>query len=134
MGASASTIKKQAIICKYNKVKFNDLLNVIRDAHEITNYYANTLIQSESKSRLDNYPNYSDVTEEYFNVTRKETVPELEESYYQFYQYINSLQKMYEDPNLNNEQRNDLLSTVFNKAHIVQKNLIDDLWNTCESQ
>ena len=125
--SSSSEIAKN---CKYNKVKFNTLLDIIRDAHKVTLFYASIIIQDKMPLRLSEYVNYTEDTEEYFNQTRKNTREEIKSiidgnpiSYYQ-----------YENINMTETERRQLIQKVFENCYSIQKLLIDDLWQTCNSQ
>jgi hypothetical protein len=121
-------------ICSYNKQIFNTKLDVLRDAHAVTSAYAKLLLEGKFAAKLDKYTNYSDATEEYFNPTRKQVLSNLGSSYYQFYQYINSLKSVYEKTELDETSRRQIVLDVFNKCIIVQKYLIEDLWDDCNKQ
>lgn len=134
MGQSAPEIPEEAYICSYNKYSFDDKLDVIRDAHEVSQYYANLLLLESLPTRLDSYKNYSDHTESYFNPTRKHVLKDLGMSYYKFYQYINSISYLYEKTEMTESSRRKLLSDIFKKCYIVQKYIIEDLWDDCNGQ
>lgn len=136
--SSSSEIAKN---CKYNKVRFNTLLDIIRDAHKVTLFYASIIIQDKMPLRLSEYVNYTEDTEEYFNQTRKNTREEIKSiidgnpiSYYQYYQYLTTLQSRYENINMEETERRQLIQKVFENCYSIQKLLIDDLWQTCNSQ
>lgn len=135
MGSSSSSVPQAALTCAYNKNNFNKLLDITRDAHNVTQFYANILIQETLPLKLDEYKNYTDESEEYFNPTRKTNLPDLESSYYAFFQFLNrTLQEEYEASNNNDQKRRDIITKVFNKAFIVQKYLIEDIWESCNDQ
>jgi hypothetical protein len=137
MGSSHSTPQsvQSAQICQYNKYKFNKQLDIIRDAHNVTQFYANILTQETLPLKLDEYRNYTDETEEYFNPTRKVILPDLGTSYYALFQYIEkTLKDEFESSNNKENQRRDVITNVFNKAFIVQKYIIEDLWESCNDQ
>jgi len=135
MGGSSSTvIPKDAYICKYNKQSFNEKLDIIRDAHEVSQYYASLLLIEKLPIKLDYYKNYSQATEKYFNPTRKNTLADLGMSYFQFYHYLESLQKLYESTDNSENNRRELITSVFNKCYSVQKYIIEDLWEDCNGQ
>jgi hypothetical protein len=128
MGISAShqiplpevpKIPPEAYICKYSKDEFNQLLNIIRDCHNVSQYYSTYLLMEKVPVQLPEYKNYSDESENYFNKTRKELIPDLGMSYYAFYNYITALPRIYESTE---------------SAYIVQKTFIEDLWKTCNIQ
>jgi hypothetical protein len=137
MGQSAPEepqIPEEVYICSYNKYSFDDKLDVIRDAHEVSQYYANLLLLDALPIKLDLYKNYSDHTEEYFNPTRKNVLTDLGMSYYKFYQYINSISELYEKTDMTEASRRKLLTDIFKKCYIVQKYIIEDLWDDCNGQ
>ena len=133
MGGSSS-IPADAYICKYNKESFDTKLDVIRDAHDVSQFYATLLLEEHLPIKLDEYKNYSNETEEYFNPTRKNILTDLGMSYYQFFQYINSIPTLYEKTDMNGLHRRKMITEVFNKCYIVQKYIIEDLWEDCNSQ
>jgi hypothetical protein len=133
MGGSTS-IPADAYMCKYNKASFNQKLDIIRDAHDVSQYYAALLLLPKLPIKLDYYKNYSQVTEEYFNPTRKNELPDLGMSYYQYYQYLDALQKYYEATDIADSDRRIMLSDIFNKCYTVQKYIIEDLWEDCNGQ
>jgi hypothetical protein len=55
-------------------------------------------------------------------------------SYYKFYQYINSIPELYEKTDMTESDRRKLLTDIFNKCYIVQKYIIEDLWDDCNGQ
>jgi hypothetical protein len=143
MGISAShqiplpevpKIPPEAYICKYSKDEFNQLLNIIRDCHNVSQYYSTYLLMEKVPVQLPEYKNYSDESENYFNKTRKELIPDLGMSYYAFYNYITALPRIYESTESSENDRKKLLSDIFNNAYIVQKTFIEDLWKTCNIQ
>lgn len=133
MGNTPS-IPADAYICKYNKESFNQKLDIIRDAHEVSQYYSSLLLIQKLPIKLDYYKNYSEETELYFNNTRKNILPDLNSSYYKFYQYLDSLGEFYENSNNTETDRLKIVTDVFNKCYIVQKYLIEDLWEDCNGQ
>lgn len=134
MGSSQS-VPQAVLICQYNKGRFNKQLDIIRDAHNVTQFYANLLSEETLPIKLSEYKNYTEETEEYFNPTRKITLPDLESSYYIFYQYLTkTLQNIYEASNNNDQKRREIITNVFNKTFIVQKYIIEDLWEGCNDQ
>lgn len=120
--------------CSYDKESFNTKLDVLRDAHEVTSFYSQLLLDGKFAAKLDKYKNYSNATEDYFNPTRREVLSNLGSSYYQFYQYLNSLKGVYENSELDETSRRQIMVDVFNKCIIVQKYLIEDLWDDCNYQ
>lgn len=135
MGGSSSEIPREVLYnCTYNKYNFDEQLNVIRDSREVTQYYAELLLLERLPIKLDLYKNYSDHTEEYFNPTRKQPLTDLGMSYYQFYQYLNSIPELYEKTDMTENDRRQMLTDIFKKCYIVQKYIIEDLWDTCNSQ
>ena len=115
MGQGKPAIPEEVYICSYNKYSFNDKLDVIRDAHDVSQYYANLLLLERLPIKLDLYKNYSDHTEEYFNPTRKNVLTDLGMSYYNFYQYINSVPELYEKTDMAEKDRRKLLTDIFKR-------------------
>lgn len=133
MGGSPPGPPADALICKYNKVSFNNKLNIIRDAHDVSNFYADILLSGNNLPlTFGEYKNYTDETEEYFNKTRKIILPDIGNSYSQVYQYIqNSLKNEYENPNNKDDDRRHIIDRLFKKCYNVQKYIIEDLWDSC---
>lgn len=131
---SSSSVPANAYICKYNKTSFNNKLDIIRDAHEVSQYYATLMLVQKLPVKLDLYKNYSEMTEEYFNPNRKVVLPDLEMSYHQYYQYLQTLSEYYEQSNNTENDRREILTKIFNKCYTVQKYLIEDLWEDCNGQ
>lgn len=134
MGQGEPSIPPEAYFCRFNKRNFNKRLDIIRDAHEVSQFYAELLLEERLPITLPEYKNYSDATEEYFNPTRKQNVADLGMSYAQFYQYLNTLQMLYEKPDVTDKDRTVLITDVFKKCYIVQRALIEDLWYDCSGQ
>lgn len=133
MGSGQPGPPADALICQYNKVNFNDKLDIIRDAHDVSNFYAEILLlDGNLPLKLNEYRNYSDETEDYFNKTRRIVLPDIDQSYYQFYQYLqNTMQYDYESPNNKDEDRRHIIESIFKKCYTVQKYIIEDLWESC---
>lgn len=129
-----NSVPADAYICKYNKESFNEKLDIIRDAHSVSQYYAALLLVQKVPITLDFYKNYSEKTEDYFNTTRKNTLDDLGSSYYEFYQYLQTLKSVYEQGDNTETSKREILTNVFNKCYIVQKYIIEDLWEDCNNQ
>lgn len=133
---SAVTGPSYARTCAFNKEVFNKILNHIRDAHEVTQYYANILLKDtlpiSSSGLPDGFKNYTPENEKYFNTKRDQVLPDLGTSYYDFYTRIKqNLVIEYDRANQNDVDRRRIIVDVFDKCYIVQKYLIEDLWETC---
>jgi hypothetical protein len=140
-----------AEICQFNKQSFHTKLNVIRDAHAVATFYSDLLLhQNTLPLTLPEYKHYELVeSEEYFNGLRNSKVLDLKKplskndkgkgevqlSYYEFYNYLKDTFKgVYTDSNIKEDDRRDLVTQVFESAYVVQKALIEDLWNDCNVQ
>lgn len=135
MGGTMSTIiSKDAYICRYNKESFNKKLDIIRDAHEVSQYYASILLIYKLPIKLEHYKNYSEATKKYFNSVRKHKLDDLYTSYYEFYIFLQSLQELYENTYNNENDRLEIITDVFNRCYTVQKYIIKDLWEDCNRQ
>ena len=145
MGSSQST-NQIAITCKYKKAEFNKLLDLIRDAHDVTQFYSKFVLMDakDLPEKLDEYKNYNEASEEYFNKTRKDTKDGLVNlttkveyfSYFQFYKYLEIFgsKNIYENNSNTPSDRKKLIEDVFNNCYIVQKLLIEDIWSSCDHQ
>jgi hypothetical protein len=140
---SSNSVPESAKTCMYNKHDFNTLLEVIRDAHNVTQYYASVVIKEKMPPKLPEYRTYSDATEEYFlrgfpensnRDFRKIKKAELNMSYYQYYFYLSAIKSKYEAADTTENDRRALMSDAFQKCQIVHKLLIEELWESCDSQ
>lgn len=141
MGNSNSRTIKKAIDCKYNKTDFMLKLNILKNAYEVSTFYGNEFASySPLPSRLIKYLNYNDITEQFFNTTRKDDIEELIEinskirNYYDFYIALNSLNVEYENPNLTENERRIKLKIVFEISYKIVELLIQELSISCSSQ
>ena len=131
MGNSSSKSEIDGVIC--NKENFLLLIEVIADAEKVSSYYAELLLQEEPLPLgLNYYQNYTKLTEQFFNKTRKEKIESIDMSYHDFYNQLAYLNYLYERPVNNNVLRRKILLEVFNKSFNVQKHLIMDLYNLCK--
>ena len=131
MGNTTST-PPEALTCTYNKREFKQLLVIIEDARNVSEFYGALILKEKLPIILQEYLNYNDYSEEFFNKTRKEVKENLGMSYYQFFNYLTSLKSLYERSDINEHDRKELIIDVFNKAFVVQKRLIEDLYLTCD--
>lgn len=131
MGNSSSKSEIDGVIC--NKENFLLLIEVIADAEKVSSYYSELLLQDEPLPlSLNYYQNYTKLSEQFFNKTRKEKIESIDMSYHDFYNQLAYLNYLYERPVNNNVLRKKILLEVFNKSFNVQKHLIIDLYNLCK--
>lgn len=116
-----------------NKQSFNLLLRILSDAQRVSFYYSELLFQDSLPISLSEYKNYRKESEEYFNLTRLQKVPELDMSYHDFYIQLLYLKTQYEKPNNNDRIRRSIILKVFEHAFIVQRSLVIDLYNLCNT-
>lgn len=107
------------------------MLRVIRDAHDVTVFYAEVLLDETVPVSLESYKNYNKETEIFFNKTRKIKRPEIEMSFYKFYNQLANFKKIYEQPENTALIRKSMLINVFTTSHLIQSLLIQDLYNLC---
>lgn len=107
------------------------MLRVLRDAHDVSLFYAELLLQDSLPVALQFYKNYNKETEMFFNRTRKIKRPEIDMSFHDFYNQLAYLNYMYEQSINNAAMRRSMLLQVFNKSYIIQRLLIQDLYKTC---
>jgi hypothetical protein len=140
---SSSSVPESAKTCQYNKNQFNTLLEVIRDAHNVTQYYASVVLKEKMPPKLNEYRTYTDLSEEYFlrgfpensnRDFRKIKKAELNMSYYQYYFYLSAIKSKYEAADTTENNRRTLMNDAFQKCQIVHKLLIEELYETCDSQ
>ncbi len=125
----------QSKMCTYNKFEFNDMLKVIKDAHEVGHYYANVLKKDKLPISLDEYKNYNDFSEVAFNITRKNIIQDMGMSYYDLYTYIQyTLKTVYEKEGNTEEERRNIIEAVAENCYVLERSLIADLADTCENQ
>ena len=113
------------------KDNFLLVLRVLRDAHNISLYYAELLLQDSLPVALQYYKNYTKETEMFFNASRKIKRNEIDMSFHDFYNQLAYLNYMYEQPMNNASMRRNMLLSVFNKSYIIQRLLIEDLYKIC---
>ena len=139
MGASTS-VPEIAQMCSYNKEDFNKKLNILRDSHSLTQYYASVLLSEKMPITLKEYINYNEESEDYFNTRRKETIDDLQsanpkiKNYYDFYDALNNLQNEYERNDISENERRSKITDVFNVSYTIMRLLIEDLWESCDVQ
>jgi len=114
-----------------SKNEFSLRLRVLRDAHEVSLYYAELLLQDSLPAALQLYKNYNKETELFFNQTRKIKREEINMSFYDFYNQLAFLNYTYEQTINNDNIRRNMILDVFNKSYIIQRLLIQDLYNGC---
>lgn len=132
MGLSASKpIEGDADNLVCNSENFLLMLRVLRDAHDVSLFYAELLLQDSLPVALQFYKNYNKETEMFFNRTRKVKREEIDMSFHDFYNQLAYLNYMYEQSINNAAMRRNMLLQVFNKSYIIQRLLIQDLYNTC---
>jgi len=144
MGGSAAPVPvtHQIIeqVCKYQKDDFNNKIDVLRDAHELMQYYANLLLTEKMPMNLPEYKNYNATSEEHFNKKRKEEMPDLLavnqkiRNYYDFYNGLNNLKAEYERNDITENERRNKIKDVFSISYAVLRLLIEELWQSCDVQ
>jgi hypothetical protein len=128
MGNSSSQ-NANNLICKSDD--FKSLLEILVDAHEVSLYYAELLLQDSLPIALQHYKNYSKVTEAYFNTTRQVKLEDIDMSYHDFYNQLAYLNYMYEAPVNNGSMRRNMILQVFDKSYKIQKHLIQEIYGNC---
>ncbi len=117
------------VVCSKNDIQL--ILRVLRDAHDVSSFYAELLLQDTLPIALQYYKNYSKETEMFFNMTRRIKRPDIDMSFHDFYNQLAFLNYTYEQPINNANMRRSILLSVFNKSYIIQRLLIEDLYNMC---
>lgn len=132
MGLGASKpVEGAADVFVCSKDNFLLLLRVLKDAHDVSLFYSELLLQDSLPVALQFYKNYTKETEVFFNRTRKIKRQEIDMSFHDFYNQLAYLNYMYEQSINNAAMRRKMLLQVFNKSYIIQRLLIQDLYNTC---
>lgn len=145
MGSSQSTVKTIATTCKYNKKKFNELLELIRDAHEVTQFWGKLVLIDSKKLpiKLEEYKNYTIATRDYFNNTKDELKDDILDlsksesestSMYYFYDFLRTFSSLYESTSVDVDDRKVFIKKIFANCYNIQKLLIEDIWATCDNQ
>jgi hypothetical protein len=131
MGSASSQPEgiENTFVC--SKDNFLLMLRVLRDAHEVSLFYAELLLQDSLPVALQFYKNYSKETELFFNMSRKIKREQIDMSFHDFYNQLAFLNYTYEQPINNASMRRKLILLVFNKSYAIQRLLIEDLYNTC---
>jgi hypothetical protein len=117
------------VLCSKNNIQL--ILRVLRDAHDVSYFYAELLLQDTLPIALQYYKNYSKETELFFNMSRKIKREGIDMSFHDFYNQLAFLNYTYEQPINNANMRRNILLSVFNKSYIIQRLLIEDLYHTC---
>jgi hypothetical protein len=128
-GSSKPEGMQDKFVC--SKDNFLLMLRVLSDAHEVSLYYAELLLQDSLPVALQYYKNYTKETELFFNESRKIKRNEIDMSFHDFYNQLAYLNYMYEQPMNNASMRRNMLLSVFNKSYIIQRLLIEDLYKIC---
>jgi hypothetical protein len=127
MGSSVSTPTPT----KCSKQSFLQMINILSDAHDVSLYYAELLLEDSLPVALQFYKNYNSVTEAAFSTVRRIKKPDIDMSYHDFYNQLAYLNYLYEQPSNNGVIRRKILLQVFDKSYKIQKNLIQDLYDLC---
>ena len=122
-------MSERGLVC--SRGYFTLLLRVMSDAHDVSQYYAELLLQDSLPIALNYYKNYSKETEAYFNMTRKIKREGIDMSYHDFYNQLAFLNYMYEAPTNNAAMRRSMIVNVFDKSYKIQKMLIEELYMSC---
>jgi hypothetical protein len=138
MGNTNSKAKEIATFCKYNKKSFRKQIDMVHDAHNIVVYYSKFLLYNKVPMDLGEYVNYDDDTENYFNIKRKESIPELNEycinTYYDFYKMLEMLPRMYKKPETTEIERKELIIKYVEISQAILKSLVEELNTSCDIQ
>jgi len=133
MGNNTSTQKiTNDFVC--NAENFKSLLEILADAHDVSLYYAELLLQDSLPIALQYYKNYSKLSEVYFNRTRKQKLQDIDMSYHDFYNQLAYLNYMYEAPVNNTAMRRNMILQIFDKSYKIQKLLIQDIYGYCSNK
>lgn len=137
MGGGGS--KPVAQNCVYNKRDFNRRIDIVKNAHEIVQFYASQLLREKMPVQLEEYKTYNEEAEKYFNTRRKEEIQSFIEinpkvkNFYDFYNALQNMQYEYEKTDITENERRAKITSVFNLAHLVLKLLIEELWESCDN-
>lgn len=138
MGSGQST-PELANYCSYKKSDFKELIETIKDSHAVMQYYASILLLDRMPTQLPMYKNYNQMTEAIFNARRSETnsainaVHDKLNSYYDVYVLLRVLKPEFEK-NIEEKDRREHVTKIFNVTYTVMKLLIEELLTSCEVQ
>lgn len=127
MGSGSSRLT----VCSTDNILL--MLRVLRDAHDVTVFYAELLLAESLPVSLEYYKNYNKETEEFFNKTRKIKRPEIDMSFYKFYTQLANFKKIYELSENTALIRKSMLVDIFTTSYLIQSLLIQDLYDMCLS-
>jgi len=136
MGNTSSTAKAQ--YCKFNKIEFSVKTQIIADSYSVAHYYSEELLLPVMPTSLLKYQNFNELSENYFNTRRRESIPELTalnpkiNNYYDFYLALTQLRAEYENNDLNEADRRNKLKLVFEIAFKIVQLLTYELNATCQ--
>lgn len=131
--------KADPVNCSFNKKDFNQKLDIIKDVHNVLQFYATLLLSEKMPNSLTEYKNFSPATEDAFNDRRKEPIANLTAfnsrliTYFDFYKALENLPKEYERPESTQQERRNKITEVFNTCHVVLQELIEELAKNCET-
>lgn len=137
MGNAASSIQT-ATHCIYKKTDFKDVINLIRDAHSVMQYYASLSLLPRLPSDLQSFKNFNEISEAYFNIHRKDNIPALTainpvlKSYFDVYALLNALKFNYTKST--DDQKRALVEDAFNACYAMLTSLIEELNESCQVQ
>lgn len=127
MGGATSKIHQ----FKCSQSEFKKLLTIIHDAHDVSLYYAELLLNESLPLALQMYKNYTKETELYFNESRYNKLDDIDMSYHDFYNQLAYLNYLYESPTNNSAIRRKILLEIFDRSYKIQKHLINELYTKC---
>lgn len=140
VGASVlnSEIKRIALTCAFKRGTIDDKLDMIKDANDVMQSYAQVLLMERMPNNLPDYKNYKSSTRAYFDSMAKVQVPQLKSANYKitnykdFYMGLEALKAEYEQPMMTEEMKRSKITDIFNLSYIVMMTLIDDVKNSCK--
>ena len=141
MGGSSSAVSTEvAQNCVFAKTDFQTKIDIIRDAHSMVQYYATLLLSEKMPLQLPEYKNYIEVSENYFNTKRKDTIQDIQDTnpklrnYYDFFNALNTLQMEYEKNEITENDRRRKVRDVFEVSYVILRLLVEELWESCDVQ
>lgn len=123
MGNSHSTEKAEQ--CKIHKFEFNELISVILDAHDITQFYASLSLIPLHSTNITSLKNFNPHSELFF-MKKKNSNPEYLDIFYDLKKFGQEYEKLKDE-----QERRVKINDIFNKVHSILSSLVNELGSLC---
>ena len=135
MGAGQSV---DASVCKFNKQEFNVLLEIIKDAHAVLQFYASTALIDLPPVKLPQYKEFG--FEQYYNALRNNSSEEFTSldmkgitTVYQAFNFFTNFETVYGNA-VDTNERKRIARDAFNVSHATVKFWVNQLNERCQMQ